>query len=437
MTYKEALSYMEAIGGYGIVPGLDSIRALCGRIGNPQDTQRFIHVAGTNGKGSVTAYLSTILRCAGYRVGSYVSPTLFSYRERIQVNGRPITQKALCQGVELLRNACDEMQKEGMPHPTSFEVETALGFWYFQKMECDLVVLETGMGGSMDATNVIPPPLAAVLTPISMDHMKFLGSTLGEIAAQKAGIIKTGCYVISARQKEEVMEVIARIAREKHCPLQTADVDTASQIRYGIERQRFDYGGYRRLEISLAGKCQIENAVLAVETTKALEKHGICVKEKALRQGLLQTLWPGRFTVVAKKPWFIVDGAHNKAGAEQLAQSLALYFPQKRIIFIMGVLRDKDYTGMLAVTCQYADQIITVTPPENARALPAYDLAVEASLVHPNVTAADSLEEAVEMSYLLAEREDVILSFGSLSYLGRMIKIVEKRSQKGSKNDRS
>lgn len=427
MKFDECLEYIESLKSYGIVPGLDNIRYLCAGLGNPQDELRFIHIAGTNGKGSVLAYLSTVLKCAGYKTGRYISPVIFGYCERIQVNGCNITHKALCEGMELIRNLCERKVEEGQPHPTPFEVETALAFWYFHKMNCDIVVLETGMGGREDATNVITRTLAAVITPVSMDHMKFLGDTLAEIGANKAGIIKNGCYVISAIQSPEAAEQIQKISDNKNCPLILADAGKARRIRYGIERQRFDYGEFKDLEISLAGKHQITNAVLAIETLAVLDKAGIEISQKAIRKGLKETAWPGRLTVIGRKPMFVVDGAHNEDAARRLAESIELYFTNKRIIYIMGVLRDKDYQKIIAYTGSYADQIITVTPPDEPRAMLAYDLACEISKVHPKVTAADSLEEAVEMCTLLAGRDDVILAFGSLSYLGRLISIVEKK----------
>lgn len=429
MNYREVMEYMESIQSYGIVPGLDSIKELCRRLGNPQDSLKFVHIAGTNGKGSTLAYVSTVLSAAGYKVGRYISPTIFEYRERIQVNGRSITRKALCEGAELVRGFAEQMVAEGFHHPTPFEVETALSFWYFQQKQCDIVVLETGLGGLSDATNLIQTTQVAVLASISMDHMKFLGKTLAEIAEQKAGIMKAGCDVVTLRQQPEALAVVEQAAERQHCFLQIADVDKAKRIRYGVEKQRFDYDGMRDLEISLAGKFQVENAVLAVETIKVLNKHGFPVSESAVRKGLKETQWLGRFSVIAKKPFFIVDGAHNEDAAKKLAESIEFYFTNKRIIYIMGILKDKEYEKIISLTHKYADQIITVTPPENPRALSAYELAKEVVGVHPKVTAVDSLEEAVEMSYLLAEKDDVILAFGSLSYLGRLMEIVVKRTQ--------
>ncbi len=430
MKYQEALDYMDSLKNYGIVPGLDSVRELCRRLDNPQEELRFVHIAGTNGKGSVLAYVSTVVWRAGYRVGRYISPAVRDYRERFQVNGHMITQKDLCGLVEEMRRVCDAMTAEGLPHPTAFEVETALGFLYFRRKECDLVVLETGMGGRLDATNMINNTLVAVLTSVSMDHMQYLGDTLGAIAGEKAEILKPGCRAVSAAQEPEVMEVIRQQALRREVPLTVADGERAARVRYGLERQRFDYGGIKDLEICLAGRHQIGNAVLAVEVCRALGECGFDISEKALRQGLLETRWPGRFTVLGRKPLFVADGAHNEDAAKKLAESMEFYFTNRRILFIMGILKDKEYEKIIELTARYADQILTVAPPDNPRAMSSYELAREVARVHPRVTAVDSLEEAVEISHLLAGKEDVILAFGSLSYLGRLMEIMEERNRK-------
>lgn len=463
MKYAEALDFMEQIGKYGIVPGLEGIRELCRRLGDPQRELRFVHVAGTNGKGSVCAYMSAVLQCGGYRVGKYTSPAVLDWREEIQVNGSYIAKAAVGRYMEQLKAVCGEMAAEGRPHPTPFEVKTAMAFLYFRDKKCDIVVMETGMGGLLDATNVVEDTCVAVLTSVSMDHMGFLGKTLPEIAAQKAGIIKRGCHVVTAVQEPEVMEVLAGRAAALGCPLTVADARAAEHVRFGLEKQRFDYGGLKKLEITLAGQCQIENAVTALEGLRALgigalggaepgagalesrepgigaadgrapedeepggriRKREFPVTEERLRQGMAQAIWPGRFALVGRKPCFILDGAHNEDAARKLAQSLELYFSGRRILYIMGMLRDKEYGKVIELTHSLADQIITVTPPGNPRAMPAYELAAAVAQVHEKVTAADSLEEAVEMARLLADKEDVIVAFGSLSYLGRMLEIV-------------
>jgi len=427
MKYNEALEYMESLAGYGIVPGLDSIRRLCEKMNHPQKDLSFVHIAGTNGKGSVLAYVSTILKCAGYKVGRYISPTISEYRERFQINNRPISKKAFCELAEYAKEICEQIVVKGFPHPTPFEVETAIAFHYFRQQGCQIVVLETGMGGLTDATNIVENTKVAVLTPISMDHMGFLGKTLEEISAQKAGIFKSGCQVVTAVQQPAVMQVIRDKAEELALGVKIADPGKAKKIRYGLEKQRFDYEHMKNLEISLAGTYQISNAVLAVEVIKSLQEQGFAVSETALRKGLQETRWPGRFTLLGKKPYFVVDGAHNEDAAKKLAESIEFYFTNKRIVYIMGVLRDKEYEKIIDITHKYADQILTVTIPGNKRAMSSYELAAEIAKVHPNVTAVDSLEEAVEISYLLAGKEDVILAFGSLYFQGKLMEIVKSR----------
>ena len=409
------------------------MKELLARLGNPQDDLKFIHIGGTNGKGSVLSYLSAVLKEAGYRVGRYISPTLFSYRERIQVNEIYIKKDALARLTTQIQSCADEMVRDGAPHPTAFEIETALCFLYFREEKCDLVVLEVGMGGATDATNVIKTTVLEVLASISMDHMGFLGDTLAEIAACKAGIIKPDTTVVSMRQQPEAMEVIRQVCQRQKADLRIADAANAKHVKYGMKKQTFDYGNYKKLEITLAGKFQVANAVLALEAVQALEKCGYEIKETAIRKGLKETVWNGRLQILEEHPLFIVDGAHNEDAAAKLADSIEFYFTNKRIIYIMGMLKDKEVDRVIALTEKYADQILTVTPPDNPRAMHAYDLATEVAKVHPNVTAVDSLEEAVELSHLLAGRDDVILCFGSLSYLGRILKLMEKRQTAGNK----
>ncbi len=427
MKYEEAVAYMESLSSYGIVPGLGNISNLCEKLENPQSRLSFVHIAGTNGKGSVLAYISTILKTAGYKVGRYISPTIFEYRERIQINNRPISKKELCLLVEQMRTVCEELVAEGKPHPTPFEVETAMAFSYFEKQGCDIVVLETGMGGRRDATNIVENTLVSVLTSVSLDHMQYLGGDLREITREKAGIIKPGCQVVTTMQEPEVLDVIKEQAGLHQVSVSIADAGACKRVRFGLEKQRFDYGEWKDITITMAGKHQISNAVLAIEVIKALETKGYRVPEKALYKGFLETKWPGRFTLLGKKPYFVVDGAHNEDAAKKLAESIEFYFTNKRIIYIMGILRDKEYEKIIGLTHSYAEQIITVATPNRSRTLSSYELASEVARVHPNVTAVDSLEEAVEIAYLLAGKEDVIIAFGSLSFTGKLMNIVEKR----------
>lgn len=426
MKYDEAIEFIEECNAMGSVPGLYSIDRLTERLGRPQNSLIFIHVAGTNGKGSVSSFVATTLKDAGYKVGRYISPTIFTYRERFQINDRMISKKELGELMEPVKEACEQIVATGNPHPTSFEIETALAFLYFQKKECDIVVLETGMGGTLDATNIIAAPLLCVLTSISMDHMQFLGNTLAEIARQKCGIIKKGTTVISAQQTETAMGVVECVCKEKGVDLIISDPGKVSKVKAGLEKQFFTYEGVK-YEISLLGNYQIENAILAVTALEWLARNGYeKLTEKRIQKGLASTVWKGRFSIIAKRPYFIVDGAHNVAAAEKLADSIRFYFTNRKIVYIMGVFRDKEYEKVIDITAPLASQIITVATPGNPRALPALDLAVAVREVNPNVTNADSLEEAVEMSYLFADKDSVIIAFGSLSFLGQLMTIVER-----------
>lgn len=429
MNYKEAMEYVDDLQQYGSVMGLDVMRELCARLGNPQDQLKFVHIAGTNGKGSVLAYVSTVLQRAGYRVGRYLSPTIREYRERFQVDGKMITQVGLCRYLETVKKAAEAMVTDGFPHPTPFEIETAVAFLFYLDKQCDIVVLETGLGGSLDATNVVTTTLVAVFTSISMDHMGILGDSREQIALAKAGIIKDRCYVISAKQPAEVMKILRQAALLRKAKLFTADISRAKNIKYGVTKQHFSYDKYKNLEITMLGQFQIENAVVAVEVLMALAKLGYPVPEDKLRLGMSETRWQGRFEVIGKRPLFIADGAHNEDASLKLAQSIRFYFTNKRIIYIMGVLKDKEYDKVIRNTYELAEHIITVTPPVRERALHAYDLAQAVKEYHDSVTVADSVQEAVEIAYLLAglDRDTVIIAFGSLSYLGELMDVVEHR----------
>ena len=431
MTEKECLDFMDELKKSGIVPGLGSIKELCRRLGNPQDAFPCIHIAGTNGKGSVLAYLSTVYKTAGYRVGAFSSPAVFNPRETIRVDGKNMTKKAYTEGLEKIKEAVETIKADGLPAPTAFEAEVALAFLYFADKKCDIVMLEAGMGGREDATNLITRTLAAVLMPIGMDHMQFLGGTLDKIAYQKAGIIKKGCVAVSAVQQEEAAAEIRKEAEKQGCSCIFATVP--EKKKYGLKKQRFNYRDafgtlHKDMEITIPGVCQTENAAIAIEVVEALNRQNAFVaSEENLRRGLLETSWPGRFEVLREKPYFVIDGAHNEPAAKKLVQSVSAYFSNKRIIYIMGMLKDKEYEKVAEITYPYADQIITVTPPENKRALSAMELAAAVSAYHPRVTTAGSVEEAVEMAYLLAGKEDVILCFGSLSFLGRVRDILGKQ----------
>lgn len=427
MNYKEARVYLDEVSKYGSVLGLESMRELLDRLGNPQNELKFIHISGTNGKGSVLAYLSTILSGAGYRTGRYISPTLFSYRERIQVDGEYIEKESLACHVTAIAAAAEDMQKAGLPSPTVFEIETALAFLYFKEKRCDIVTLEVGCGGLLDATNVITTTLMEVIASISMDHTDLLGDTLAKIAAQKAGIIKPDTMVVSAQQKSEAAQVIEDTCKEQHCTLQMVDESKISNVHYGAEGQTFSYKTWENVAISLAGSYQIKNAALALEGVEALRKLGYALSDQQVREGLLHTAWRGRFTTLRRDPTVIIDGAHNPAAALELKESLERYFPGKTLYFVMGMFKDKDYAQVIDLTAPLARHIITVETPGNPRAMPARELAEAVGKVNPSVEWADSVAHGVEKALAMAGKEDAVIVFGSLSFLGEAADAVNEK----------
>ena len=425
VTDKEFDEFIEERGKGGIVLGLDNIRILLEKMGNPQDKLRFVHVAGTNGKGSIVSYIAQILKCAGYKTGKYTSPAVVEYREKIQINEKNISKKMLYEGMELIKSIVDKMQEN--EKPTVFEIETALAFWYFEKSKCDIVVVETGMGGRDDATNVIKNTLVSVFARISYDHMAILGDTLSEIATVKAGIIKNKSSVISINQEDEVKSVLEAEAKKNNAELKFVPIPT--KIKYGLNHQKFTTEQYNDLEISLTGTYQPHNAAVAVMASLELISKGFNITKEHIRTGLKNTSWFGRFSVMNKKPLVIVDGAHNEEAALVLRESVDEYLKDKSVIYMMGMLRDKEYDKVLKIMGDRADAIVTLTPPSNPRALSAIELANEASKYCNNVTSCDSVEEAYEISCLLAGKEKAILIFGSLSFLGRVKNIFDSKKK--------
>lgn len=423
VTYKEARVYLDELSKYGSVLGLDAIRGLLRELGNPQDDLRFIHIAGTNGKGSVLAYTSTILSEAGYRIGRYVSPTVVSYRERIQVDGEMISKHAFAEETEKVQDAIVRLKEAGKQLPTVFEAETAIAFLYYKRMKCDLVVLESGLGGMEDASNVVKNTVCAVFSPISMDHIGVIGNTLSEIAENKAGIIKPGCIVVSAPQKQEVREILEQKARQFGCPVIYAEPEKAVVLDEDYRGMRFSYKDSENISIRLSGKYQLVNAVTAWETVRVLEKN-----LQAINAGFSKTEWFGRFTCILEHPVFLVDGAHNEEAAERLRESIEAYFPGRNLIYIMGVFRDKEYEKIIRATIPYAKCVYTVDLPNKERTLCAQKLkeAVEAESKEVQVYAVGEIEQAVKEALRNAEEDDVILAFGSLSYLGKVKEAVEK-----------
>ncbi len=425
MNYAEARVYLDEVSKYGSVLGLENMRELLGRLGNPQDDLKFIHISGTNGKGSVLAYLSTILSGGGYRTGRYISPTLFSYRERIQVDEQKIEKESLAHHVTAIAKTIEEMKAENAGNPTAFEVETALAFLYFKEKDCDIVVLETGLGGALDATNIIKTTVMEVIAPISMDHMEFLGDTLEKIAMQKAGIIKPHTAVVSASQEPDARKVLEHVCKENQCSMYMVNPSQITDVIYDVEEQQFSYKNWKNVKITLAGSYQILNAALALEGVEELRRLGYSLTDEQVRNGLYRAVWRGRFTLLSKNPAVIIDGAHNPGAAKELKHSLDLYFKGKNLYYIFGVFQDKDYQEVIRLTAPLAKHIITVQTPGNPRALPADQLKEAVQAVNPSVETAQTIQDAVKKSLQLAKKEDAIIIFGSLSFLGEAEKAVK------------
>lgn len=434
----KAEKFMEKAGTLGSVLGLSNIRNLMRELGNIQEELPVVHVAGTNGKGSTCAMLELAFRMSGYRTGRYSSPAVFCPEEKYQVNGVFINKEELASLLEDIAEACRRMTERGLPHPTLFEIETAAAFLWFYRQKCQIVILETGLGGAMDATNIIRKPLCSVITSVSMDHMAFLGDTLPQIAEQKAGIIKEGCPVVTAEQQPEVYEVLERVCREKNTGLLIADRSGIDHVRYEDGYLVFDWEEYQSLRLSLLGACQTRNAVCAVKTIQRLNGLGFCVGDDTVRAALKHTVWPGRFEIISRSPLVVIDGAHNEAAAEELRKTLEMGFTNRKIIYIIGVLADKEHEKMLQCMLPLAEKVYTITP-ENPRALPGEELCREAMKYHGRVECPGSIHKALEKALADADaiqekgqpESPMILAFGSLSYLGEVKReLLEKTGRK-------
>ncbi len=428
MDYLEARAFLKEKEALGSVYGLSVMRELLKRLGNPERKLRAVHVAGTNGKGSVIAFTASILKQAGYRVGCYTSPAVFAYEEIIRIGDDFIPKEAVVRLLSRIKEAAEEMVKDGFSHPTVFEMETAMAFCYFMEQDCQLVCIECGLGGKDDGTNVIENPVCTAFTSISWDHMGILGNSLLEIGEAKAGIIKAGAYVVSAMQEKEVGKALEKQAEEKGCKVRFCqDFGKGFDVRFcqdfGKGEIYFSYGNYRNIELGLLGLYQRENAAVALEIIECLREAGYEIPEEAVQIGLYRAKWPGRLQKAAEGPDFYLDGAHNEGACRKLAQSVKFYFTNRKICYIMGVFRDKEYEKMLEIMAPYAKALITITAP-GERGLDGGKLAEGGKKWYGDVYFAADYKEAVEVAKKKAGPEGVVLAFGSLSYLGEVAKLL-------------
>lgn len=418
MDFLEAQNYLEKVRSQkGIVLGLDTMRHLMAKLNNPQDKVKFIQVAGTNGKGSTAAYLTSILLEAGIKVGRYTSPAVFSSTEQYFACGSCISESEYAKGVTAVAEAAASLDGET---PTAFEQETALAFWYFAKKGCELAILEAGLGGDMDATNIVTTTVCSIITSISMDHCRILGNKISEIAVHKAGIIKPGAPVICIEQKEDAMEPIRAAAKAADTPLYEVHRDEVRQIFSDKRESIVFFREFENLHLKMLGSCQPENAALAVQAASVLSR-SYPIEKKHIYDGIEKTRWGGRFELHSGSPDIILDGAHNPDGIRRLRESVNQMFGAVPICYVCGVLADKDYEKEIEILFGRASNVFTVTPP-SPRAMKSTDLkaAIKKRFSQLKVTSFDS-EDGIEkaMEAAVSQNNPVVVC-GTLTILARV-----------------
>ena len=409
MTVNEAIEYIHSNFWKGSVPGLGRTQELVRRIGNPEKKLKFVHIAGTNGKGSTAAMTASILQKAGYRVGLFTSPCLFKFNERIQINGQQISDEDLAEVVSFVKPLAAAMED----HPTEFELVSCIGFEYFKRKGCDMVVLEVGMGGALDSTNCIDVPEVAVITNIGLDHTAFLGNTLEEIAETKAGIFKEGGSAVIYPNTEGVNAVLEKICNERNMQLRKADFGSLQLKQHSLEGQVFDCGDRKDLRLPLLGQHQLCNAAVVLSVIDTLIEKGWKITEENIREGIACVSWPGRFDIVRRDPLFIIDGGHNPQCIEALVKNIRDYLAGKRVIGLTGVLADKDYGEMFRPVMELVEQFVCITPPSD-RKLEAVELAKHLEKAGAKATPCDTIPQGVKLALEKAGNDGVVLCFGSL-----------------------
>lgn len=425
MTYDEAIEFIKSTKRFGSKPGLENITKLCELLGNPQDNFSCIHVAGTNGKGSTCSMIASICRSAGKKTGLFISPYLDSYLDSIKINGEVISKDLFAAAVSLVKDRLNDMP-QGIDNATEFEIMTAAAFLLFSKAGCDIVVLEVGLGGRLDATNVIKNPLACVITSISLDHTDILGDTIEKIAYEKCGIIKSDGIVISyPHQDENALRVICESALSKNNLFLVPDTKLMSSELIGLYGTEVIYRGLQ-LFIPLPGKHQIFNVMTAIETVYALRKfRDISIKDEDIIKGIRDTSLPARQEVLCKKPYILLDGAHNPDGIKSLADTIKNSLNGRRVAIIMGMLKDKDFKTSVSLIADLCTMFIAIEP-ENSRALKNTELAHVAEKYLSNVAVCDDYTEAVKIAEAHCGKDGAIVICGSLYLAGKMKKTIHQ-----------
>ena len=420
MNYEEALAYLNNYGWSNTKFGLSRTFELLAGLGDPQKKLRFVHVAGTNGKGSTCAMLAKILECAGYRTGLYISPYIQEFGERIQVNGQPITREAIAGITERICEISEGMEE----HPSHFEMITAIGMEYFYRQHCDIVVLEVGMGGEFDSTNVIDPPEVGVITNIGLDHTEYLGNTIEAIAATKGGILKHGSACVCYNGDPRAVRVITDLCREREILLVIPASHTIEPLGSSLDGQRFTYRGQEHF-LRLLGAHQLQNAAVVLEVIGLLRQRGYDISDGAVEEGLRLVKWPARFEVLRRDPLFLLDGGHNPQCAEALTACLREYLPGKKVTFLMGMLKDKDYPTVVDLVAPFAERFVCIRP-HSPRALDPAVLAEEARKHGVPAEAYEDTAAAVEFCKNLTDAP--VVAFGSLYAAGEIRTLMGLRS---------
>ena len=421
MDYKEALEYIAQTSWRGSKPGLERITRLCSLMGDPQRELEFIHVAGTNGKGSFCALLSSILVKAGYKTGMFISPYLEVFNERMQINGENIPDDELAEITEYTARFADSMEDL----PTEFELNTAIAFEYFKRNKCDIVILEAGMGGELDSTNVIDPPLLSVIMHIALDHTAWLGDTKEKIALTKSKIIKKGSRAVLYKQDESVTQIIRDRCAEVGSKLYISEPESLGLIKADLSGQAFETEDFGEITVPLIGKYQAENIAVVLKAAEALREAGYKIPESSVKDGLKETKWPGRFEILRKDPYFIVDGGHNPDGIRATKESLETFFKGEKIIFIFGVMADKNYEKMTDIILPVAKEVFCVAP-DNERALPPVELAELINKKNVPARACKDVKEAVFLALKNSKETMPVCATGSLYMAGEIRKLIIK-----------
>ena len=410
MNYTEALEYIHGVSWTFCKPGLERIGELCERLGHPERKLKFIHIAGTNGKGSTSAMLDSVLRRAGYKTGLYTSPYIRVFNERMRIDGENISDSELALLTEYIKPFAERMEDK----PTEFELITALAFEYFARHNCDVVILEAGMGGRLDSTNIIDTSVLSVITGIALDHTAFLGDTVEKIAAEKAGIIKSGVPILYGGTDASARAVISERACELGSEFAEVDYSKLKINSLTLDGADFDFEKNKNLKIKLLGSYQPRNASIVVKAIELLRRNGFEISDSALREGFLSAEWQGRFEVLSEDPLVIFDGAHNPQGVEAAVESIALYFKNKKVCLVTGVLRDKDYGYIAKMLSSVADRAFTFTP-DSPRALEAGDYAKTLCESGISAESCDSVASALERARVYAFKNNCpVICVGSL-----------------------